>query len=171
MLLYKYVTAKTLLAILKSGYIRVQNPYDWNDPFEMSAFDTEYNEQTVKQSLLDFVITRKKEKLGILTKNDLEHLYSKNNYSRSHKHTMISNSITALSLSEMKDDLLMWAHYANNHEGCVLEIDSDDPFFENQKFLYKIKYDSSRYTKFIKEDCVFLDRLAKELQNAISNTQ
>jgi len=170
MLLYKYVTAKTLLIILKSGNIRVQNPYAWNDPFEMSVFDTDYIDLTVKQSFLDMLITHKKAKLGILTRNDIEHYSEKNNYSKAQKCNIIVNNITALSLSETKYDLLMWAHYANNHEGCVIEIDSDNPFFENQKFLFKVKYDSSRYSKPIKEDCVFLDRVTKELQNGIPNT-
>jgi Protein of unknown function (DUF2971) len=56
-----------------------------------------------------------------------------------------------LSLTEKFDDLLMWAHYAKNHEGLVLEFDCEHPFFnqkisDNDEFrhLRKIVYSKER---------------------------
>lgn len=40
--------------------------------------------------------------------------------------------LCALSLSKSKHSLLMWAHYAKNHEGIILGLDTSHPFF-NQK--------------------------------------
>lgn len=34
-----------------------------------------------------------------------------------------------LSLTRSKHSLLMWAHYANKHEGIIIGFDTEDPFF------------------------------------------
>jgi hypothetical protein len=38
-----------------------------------------------------------------------------------------------LSLSETADDVLMWAHYADNHRGMVLVFDRSSPFFDRRR--------------------------------------
>jgi hypothetical protein len=45
----------------------------------------------------------------------------------------VRGMLGVLSLSEVPDDLLMWAHYARNHEGFVLAFDTSSPFFERRK--------------------------------------
>lgn len=42
------------------------------------------------------------------------------------------NRIGTLSLSEVPDSLLMWAHYAASHSGFVLELDAHHPYFHAQ---------------------------------------
>ena len=46
-------------------------------------------------------------------------------------------------LSEKYDNLIMWAHYAQNHEGFVLGINYEDPFF----FQKRSDYDALRTLK------------------------
>ncbi|WP_390520749.1 DUF2971 domain-containing protein [Vibrio fortis] len=36
-----------------------------------------------------------------------------------------------ISLSETKDNLLMWSHYAKEHQGIVVEFEAHDPFFSS----------------------------------------
>lgn len=43
------------------------------------------------------------------------------------------NTLGILSLSEVPDDLLMWAHYASNHTGFVLEFDDQHTWFWAQR--------------------------------------
>lgn len=45
--------------------------------------------------------------------------------------------IGALSLSDTFDNLLMWSHYANTHEGFVIEFDKSHPYFSNESFESK----------------------------------
>ena len=45
----------------------------------------------------------------------------------------VRGMLGVLSLSEVPDDLLMWAHYASNHEGFVLAFDTSSPFFDRRK--------------------------------------
>jgi hypothetical protein len=55
-----------------------------------------------------------------------------------------------LCLSELADSLLMWAHYAGNHRGFVVQFDETHPFFAATEFegqsleLTKIEYSSER---------------------------
>lgn len=41
----------------------------------------------------------------------------------------LNDSIGVLSLTEKPDDLPMWAHYAQDHQGFVIEFDETDSFF------------------------------------------
>jgi hypothetical protein len=44
------------------------------------------------------------------------------------------DKIGVLCLSEVNDSILMWSHYASNHEGFVVEFDVHNPFFSQNKF-------------------------------------
>jgi hypothetical protein len=41
----------------------------------------------------------------------------------------IDQKFGILSLTAAKENLLMWAHYADEHKGAVVEIDIRDPLF------------------------------------------
>lgn len=43
----------------------------------------------------------------------------------------VSERIGVLCLSEVRDDILMWGHYADNHRGICLGFESSNAFFEN----------------------------------------
>lgn len=43
------------------------------------------------------------------------------------------NNVGILSLTTCPKNLLMWAHYANSHQGLVLEIDETHEFFNRRK--------------------------------------
>jgi hypothetical protein len=50
----------------------------------------------------------------------------------------ISNWIGVLSLSEVADDILMWSHYADSHQGVCLRFSSETGWFrEAQEVLYE----------------------------------
>lgn len=55
-----------------------------------------------------------------------------------------------LCLSALADSLLMWAHYAGNHRGFVVQFDETHPFFSAAEFegqslsLTKVEYSSER---------------------------
>lgn len=63
----------------------------------------------------------------------------------------VAKHIGMLCLSERQDDLLMWAHYANSHEGFVVEFDPTSAFFHGRRsdkdelrFLRKVAYTNVR---------------------------
>jgi hypothetical protein len=66
-------------------------------------------------------------------------------------HEQFGEGIGVLSLSEVKDNLLMWSHYSQGHEGFVLEFDEAHSFFGGRKAikdeiwgLHKITYSEER---------------------------
>lgn len=77
----------------------------------------------------------------------------KNNmpYLRNEVIAKYSENIGILSLTEKRDNLLMWAHYANNYKGFVIEFDKTRQFFNSRRFpadscggLRKVKYSDVR---------------------------
>ncbi|MDB6021619.1 MAG: hypothetical protein JWQ04_1476 [Pedosphaera sp.] len=66
-------------------------------------------------------------------------------------HEKFGAGIGVLSLSEVKDNLLMWSHYALGHEGFVLEFDESNVFFGGRQTnsdeiwgLHKVRYTEER---------------------------
>lgn len=56
-----------------------------------------------------------------------------------------------LSLTQTNDNITMWSHYAQNHEGFVIEFDPENKFFNKRRtendslgFLRKVKYSAER---------------------------
>jgi hypothetical protein len=95
----------------------------------------------------------------------------------SDKHSMTANirdgllhGITGLhcvlSLTRKRDDLLMWAHYANNHQGFVLEFDGDHNYFnrninraEQDGYLRPVRYLKNRPQREAFKDITATDLL------------
>ena len=62
-----------------------------------------------------------------------------------------NENIGVLALTEKPDNLLMWAHYAQNHKGFVIEFDGDHEYFHKQlsssdelRYLRKVRYSDKR---------------------------
>jgi hypothetical protein len=48
-------------------------------------------------------------------------------------HETFSEKLGVLSVSEVKDNQLMWSHYARSHQGFVIEFDRTDTYFTDRK--------------------------------------
>ncbi|WP_417560490.1 DUF2971 domain-containing protein [Marinomonas sp.] len=104
MKLYKYMDDSTALKFLDDPYFRITPRLALNDPFEV---------------LLSGVTSEQLNTLSIQHNNELN-----NNFSTYFNNFMSSHGV--ISLSESYDNLLMWAHYAKDHKGLVIELDIDD---------------------------------------------
>lgn len=121
--LYKYVSSPN--QFLDGFYIRATQISALNDPFEAA-----FSQSGVKQihSLYDIRLYDK-------------FIFDENKY----KYGVVC-------LSESRDNLLMWSHYANEHKGCVLGFTIANPntnnrfdkhykFFENYNDCEKMGFD------------------------------
>ncbi len=65
------------------------------------------------------------------TKDQIESYLESQHWASTWKHIGISEYIEngVVSLTETNDNLLMWAHYANEHKGIVVEFDTSNEFF------------------------------------------
>jgi hypothetical protein len=93
-LLYKYMSNPEYF--LKEGYIRATQLSALNDPFEAT-----YCKEALSELCPHFEICESPDELI--------------SYIEENK-----NKIGVISLTEAKDNLLMWSHYANEHKGAVI---------------------------------------------------
>jgi hypothetical protein len=174
MVLYKYLPP-VRLDVLEKKRIRFTQPGAFNDPFEFrpciqsavaQAHVREYVEanfeQLVDQELAQYPLLSQflpdaliKELLHPL-KSKLPELYQ---LLEPHVLPRVSSaidgalnqSVGVLCLSEIKDSILMWGHYTDNHQGFVVGFDSNHPFFSRRRsdedefgFLRQVDYRHDR---------------------------
>ncbi len=146
MKLYKYVCPGRI-NILTNGTIRFTQPLAWNDPFELRPF---YKDDKAKEPIVQFAkftkIMRHFEQTGeVLVKEIEEFEKERKRVTKDDIYRFINDNVVGLSLTEDKENLLMWSHYAKEHSGFVIELDTEDDFFKSKdKFLFKVEYDIIR---------------------------
>lgn len=156
MKVYKYMRThidkkdNLLKYIFEDKTLRFTNPLTFNDPFELKP--------NIKQLVNDkkhLVVDMFSENLNESGQAHKFHYASINN---------ILNNIGILSLSGNKDNLVMWAHYANSHKGIVLEFERNHWFFNDLRLpkyaevlnrLEKVTYISRENRKSINSNEYF----------------
>lgn len=174
MILYKYLKP-VRLDVLKNKSIRFTQPSDLNDPFEFRprirevASDAEV--QAHVEEHFEQLIDEELSKYGALTKllpqAGFRELLLKQKAmvpelfrvlqpaAVQRLSTMIEGffnlNIGILCLSEVRDSVLMWGHYTDNHQGFVIGFDSDHSFFckrtnnnDEFGFLRRVQYQAQR---------------------------
>jgi hypothetical protein len=173
MVLYKYLTPARL-DVLDGRRIRFTQPAAFNDPFEFrpciesavtQAHLREYVEQNfdeiLKRELIEYPLLRQLAPYRIVEllhplKSRVPEIFQ---LLQPHFLPGVSKAIDSafnknvgvLCLSEVRDSLLMWGHYTENHEGFVIGFDQGHPFFSIRRgpedefgFLRQVKYCRSR---------------------------
>ena len=178
--LYKYV-APYLTSVLQNGLIRFTPPARFNDPFEMRPYykaladEHDVNQVLAEQSMEDILNDELKlayadvsddvrrlvpveflsffagaiAPLAVEAMPDLLDAFTAG--FRKPLTEGFNEHIGVLSLTEKADNLLMWAHYAQQHTGFVIEFDANDLFFHQRRskadefgYLRKVKYSMNR---------------------------
>ena len=162
--------------VLEKAKIRYSSPKVLNDPFEIKPHLTGITPSNLLISNIDLQISKmivdEYEKLPkeIRRKISIQQLEStmrnnmgdlKNQIALSHVHILpaIQNKMEEkfnelmgiLCLTESPKNLLMWAHYADSHQGFVIEFDSTNPYFDRRysseddfRILKKVIYSDTR---------------------------
>ncbi len=140
MCLYKYVNAKTLDFIL-NGSIRFTQPGGFNDPFELSleVFNPYKNDD--KSINLKFCVLKNSgEIIKHLLPSDFEDENCNDLFSRLLV-KRLSEEIGILCLTKNPKSHLMWAHYADEYSGAVVEFDESHEFFTG---IFEVPYKRER---------------------------
>ena len=157
MSLYKYLSPERL-DVLQNLRVRFTQPGEQNDPFELrpvvnrfrspdvarqalsgpfsEEWDREFSNRILKEFGLPFVNDIEKkfpgylasQKAAALAKADIQ-----SDQAAREEIVQQLNTLGILSLSEVPDEMLMWAHYAANHTGFALEFDDRHPWFWAQR--------------------------------------
>ncbi|HNS19654.1 MAG TPA: DUF2971 domain-containing protein [Sedimentisphaerales bacterium] len=142
--LYKYrAFDEWTPSIFQNNELHFSSPDGLNDPFDsVIRFICEGSKQQRKKIWREEMVhhvhdlPRKKrqrlerERNFIAGRGDAKHIDAmKRNFSR--------RNMGVLCLTEKKDDILMWSHYADHHKGFCLEFKTDDAFFSE---VLPVKY-------------------------------
>ena len=159
MIFYKYVSAERI-DILQNRLIRFTQPNALNDPFEarpnfhatIEGFAREFA-NTIRQNPGMWEECRRETQTSLdrqafadrIEENPdnaaqlyrslgweppLSDLLEKSYSLKDRLYKEVYNHVGILSLSETRDNLLMWAHYAEGHTGFVLMLDGSHDFFK-----------------------------------------
>ncbi len=97
MILYKYVPFSSGVKILETSSIGFARPKDFNDPFEMSAFEYKDEEKQEFEAIAYSAVKNR-----------------------------CNSSFAVLSLTRQPLNSLMWSHYADSHKGLVIGFDVEE---------------------------------------------
>lgn len=147
--LYKYMSAESFEEyIVDKQTIRFTPPSSFNDPFEFYSAIAEYRDKKRWEEFSENKFQEELEKRLINFPKKDRRRFRKILMSR--KEHIIRNSLReSISIIQDKDyydkiykdigvfcatvdcfNILMWSHYANNHNGVAISFDSDDNFFK-----------------------------------------
>ena len=161
-IVYKYVDFKGLELILKNNTLKFTNPADFNDPFEFhnSLVDRKLSAKHKLQIVRKYEKNLTAEKLRrykeIIRKESGE-TDSDDHIFRLFEQKKQNTKVTCF--SEIDNNLLMWAHYADQHKGACIGFNIESLYsdFKHDSYLGQVKY----YRKLITKN------LSKYLDDAI----
>jgi len=173
-ILYKYLSPARL-DVLAQRNVRFTQPGDFNDPFEfrpkIQAAASEQEVRTYVEENFERLVELELAKYGALIqlfpreklkelllsqKARLPELFRLLESGMLDKVSFsidqaLNQNIGVLCLSEVRDSILMWGHYTDNHRGFVIEFDSNHSFFSNRRseqdefgFLRRVDYQRKR---------------------------
>jgi hypothetical protein len=175
MILYKYFPPARASEVLRDRKVRFTQPGDLNDPFEFRPKIREVASDVAVQlhvdehfeELLDEELAKYGALTELLPKAELRGLLLEQKIMLPVLFRLLepavidrlspmidgilNSNVGILCLSEVRDSLLMWGHYTNNHEGFVVGFDSEHPFFAKRRsdkdefgFLRPVQYRARR---------------------------
>lgn len=146
--LYKYTTVENCLRIINDGTLYFADYHTFNDPFECKAvIDT-------KNTIVEWRNFLLQNGVHVMEANYLAQQIATDPV-RAEKEVMKSvlnsqDTTGFLCLTGKHDNLLMWAHYAKQHEGCCVKLDllnDVDLFFRLKKVDYDDNYIHYNYLR------------------------
>jgi hypothetical protein len=138
--LYKYVNIDGLRRIL-GGTVRFTQPSAFNDPFELLPEIITPIDAEERQIPLSFDIGSGRQSVPVDALEPIPEGCGCSDAMSRDIVQQLNSQIGILSLSRVRDSLLMWSHYADQYSGAVLEFDSSHEFFAGQ---IDIEYRSTR---------------------------
>ncbi len=185
-LLYKYLPSDRV-SVLENGLMRFTQPGDLNDPFELRAvFKSVYSEQELARLIDRTVINELQAILPSIPKQHRPQLMAvareraaveiRPQYEEGMTQVLqlfnnlilpqaANTAVGVLSLTEDPLSLLMWAHYAQSHQGFVIQLNTKSAFFAPQAAVHE-DFGKLHQVKYSKRRLEF-DISASEASNAI----
>lgn len=149
-IVYKYCRPERI-DILQRGIIMLSRPSAFNDPFELKP-----HYDTVQDLVLP--VSPKASEQARAQIAEMQRRINEQVMPQSAIDTALENAtstIVLLSLSENRDSLLMWAHYAASHAGFVIGFESPEEILAGaspHRHIAKVRYAVERPSKITFEE-------------------
>ena len=176
--LYKYTSVARALEVLLTGEVYFSHRRELNDPFDgKQTLDLSTCEKIKEAIKLANLELKEHEEKGhdmsiILSGRSREEhqdrLVEDNDYTNSQVQKLAediedADNMGIYCFSRENDSIIMWAHYANNHQGCCLEFNFQEHEFRSVEkgkfcfpfsFLHSVKYSDKYPTPTFGEESV-----------------
>ncbi len=122
--LYKYMKVEHLLKTIENNTIWFSSPKQFNDPFDCNVSLINFTPpkkdiyKIINEKLSANRAVRRKE----IKKNKQNPFRIKNQMAEQTQQIFFNSGVCCF--SEVKDNILMWSHYADNHKGVCLKFNS-----------------------------------------------
>lgn len=156
MLVYKYVVPERI-DVIENGCIRFTQAAALNDPFEVYPCFKVFKESLKERSrsvlkTVEDHFNARQVVIGSIMIPKLAQDKTKQ------LQCDLSTQYSMLSLTEKRNNLLMWSHYTDAHRGFVIGFDADHSFFHGEKprgmtSLSKVNYSKERPVVPAFEEC------------------
>jgi hypothetical protein len=167
MILYKYFpcNTNTFKSLAVQG-LWCHYPFKMNDPFEcLSTVERKFNDNKIndfREHINNIKINN--EVLNEIQKSDNTIIEKFINKQRS----SLIKKLAFCSLSEVKDSILMWSHYANSHYGIVIGFEfndlKDDYHFQKIDYIDELPdFDLIKFADFLNGKDEYIAELIKDI--------
>ncbi|MCA1923238.1 DUF2971 domain-containing protein [Buttiauxella noackiae] len=130
---FKYVGIESAMKIILNSSLKFNTPDQFNDPFDINPV---YPKEGFYELLKSKTIT---DAHGNPIEYDPEAIYAAMHTQNSREQSCRHIAVTCFSKSAQIGP--MWAHYADNHKGCVLEFEfTEDDQSQIDKHVLEYKY-------------------------------
>lgn len=138
---YQFYDKERLEDVLSDNRIYCSNPVDFNDPWDMKPLVKKLDTEQERNEYIEYL--RK-----IMIENNISQDVIERSLNSSWVDYMAEESAKSkwqafeecfrvYCLTPKPDNLLMWSHYANKHQGICLEFDTDNQIFGS---AWKVEY-------------------------------
>jgi len=144
---FKFTSAKRAIEIVKNSQLWFSNPKTFNDPFDtnIDLIDFEPNDKQIAMVINDKVQGNRRTRREEIKKNNKNAHRIRNQFSEQSNDFFQNSGVCCF--SEVNDNILLWAHYANNHKGVCLKFHKtiSDITTMTGKVKYRDKYQKASF--------------------------
>lgn len=144
---YKYTQVENLLKSLENKTLWFSSPKQFNDPFDcnINLINFTPSEKDIVKLINDKVAGNRALRRKEIKKNKQNPYRIKNQMAEQFQETFHNSGVCCF--SEIEDDILMWAHYAENHKGVCLKFNSSisDIATMTAKVQYKPNFEKEMF--------------------------
>lgn len=149
--IYKYTNLTSLKKIMRSGKVYFSPPSRFNDPFDCNlTIDTNNTQMEIEEYLTELTTKKKLSDHQVKTCRD-KMLDPEKRFELTNKSIKeVKESFGISCFSKKFDNLVMWAHYSDKHNGVVIKFDilEDADFFMTPfPIKYKTDYPTFNYLR------------------------